>query len=444
MYALIDINNFYASCERIFNPNLRNKPVCVLSNNDGCIVARSNEIKAAGIPMGAPYFKYKDKLDEIGAVVFSSNYALYGDMSARVMSLLAQFGNIEVYSIDEAFLECDHIATDQLYEFGLEIQQTVSQYLGLPCCVGFGNTKTLAKVANETAKKDSKLAQPVLHGVCVLADETQVNKALENLEVREIWGIGRKYSQYLINHGILTAKQFKDADETWVKKTLKMVGARTQRELKGFVGVGLDSSSETKKSIISSRSFGKNVCTKVELSEAVSTYTSRVAEKLRKQKSCTTALTVFILTNRFGPKKSYYYGTKSAILNEQTNFTADLVIEANKLLDEIYVDGLKYKKAGVIVWGLVDEDKTQKNIFHDTDEYEKIKLKQAVISKTIDSLNKKFGNHSLKIGSMGVKQDWNMKSGLRSDRFTTVWDELLTIDIDRIHKSPNPSYTRLR
>jgi DNA polymerase V len=219
MYAIIDINNFYVSCERIFEPSLKNRPVCVLSNNDGCVVARSNEIKAAGIPMGAPYFKYKDLLEEMGAKIFSSNYALYGDMSARTMSILSQFGNIEVYSIDEAFLDCSHIAINDLYEFGREIRATIGQDLGLPCCVGFGKTKTLAKAANEIAKQDSKLELSKLNGVCVLSNEREVDEALENLEIRDVWGIGRKYAKFLINFNICTAKEFKYADEIWVKNT---------------------------------------------------------------------------------------------------------------------------------------------------------------------------------------------------------------------------------
>jgi DNA polymerase V len=214
-----------------------------------------------------------------------------------------------------------------------------------------------------------------------------------------------------------------------------MVGSRTQRELKGYPGIGLDKNTETKKSIISSRSFSKNVCTKIELSEAVSTYATRVAEKLRRQKSCASGITVFVLTNRFGPKSSYYYGTKSAILNEQTNFTANLVSEASKLLDKLFIKDLKYKKAGVMVWGLVDEDKIQKNIFQDTVYDDKIRLKQANISQTLDIINKKFGKQSIKLASVGVKQDWNMKSGYRSNRYTTIWRELLTIDIDKIDKN---------
>jgi DNA polymerase V len=423
IFALIDVNNFYASCERVFDPKLEGQPVCVLSNNDGCIVARSNEIKAAGIPMGAPLFKYKDQLKAINANVFSSNYALYGDMSNRVMQILSEFGAIEVYSIDEAFLDCTDMRPEELIDLGLRIKKTLKQNLGLPVCVGFGTTKTLAKAANETAKIDSKLPNPVMGGVCSLVENPDIDSILGMLDVGNIWGIGRRYSKLLTEHGIKNALQFRDYDTSWVKKYLKIFGARTQTELRGIPSLSLEEIANPKKAIISSRSFGKNVVKIEELRQSVATYMSRACEKLRRQGSAASSISVFIMTNRFDA--GGYYGSKSATLQIQSNFTPDLVNAALGLLDQIFVPGFVYKKAGVMVWGLVPEDKVQNNIFEEIEEIQATKTKKKDMMQAVDKLNHKYGRDQIRIGSMGIKQNWVMKAGVRSSRYTTLWNELL-------------------
>ncbi|MEI6728763.1 MAG: Y-family DNA polymerase [bacterium] len=426
--GLIDINNFYVSCERIFRPDLQNTPVVVLSNNDGCVVSRSNEIKKLGVNMASPYFKIKDELDKAGAVAFSSNYTLYGDISGRVMNILAEYGPIEIYSIDEAFLDVSHVLPSQLIQFGKEIKDRLRRDLSLPVCVGFAETKTLAKVANEIAKEDSKKGGLVYNGVISLVENPQIDELLESLNVADVWGIGRQNVLKVRQKGIYSAKDLKYSSQDWIKANLAITGLKIVQELNGQNVTEITSTSDPRKGIVSSRSFGKPVTTFQGLQEAVSTYITRASEKLRKQKSVASYISVFVMTNRFD-RSNYYSNSQGATLSIPTNYTPELVKQAFKLLEKIYQPGMQYKKAGVAFWGLLDEDKTFQieDLFTDNQALEKSNLKQKSISKAVDKLNRKYGSGSIVLASNGLKQAWKVKSDQRSPNYTTDWDEILRV-----------------
>ena len=426
--GLIDINNFYVSCERIFRPDLQNTPVVVLSNNDGCVVSRSNEVKKLGVSMAVPYFKIKEELEKAGAVAFSSNYTLYGDISSRVMNILGEYGPIEIYSIDEAFLNVAHVLPHQLVEFGKEIKARLRKDLSLPVCVGFGETKTLAKAANEIAKEDSKKGGKLYDGVISLVQNSQVDNLLEGLNVADVWGIGRQSLLKLHGQKIYTAKDLKYSSKAWVKANMAITGLKIVQELNCQSVVQISSTLDSKKGILSSRSFGKPVTTLQELKEAVSTYITRATEKLRKQKSVTSYLSVFVTTNRFD-RSNYYSNSQGITISNPTNYTPELVKQAFKILEKIYEPGMQYKKAGVAFWGLLDEDKTFQieDLFGDNQLLEQKNLKQQNISKTIDKLNRRYGTGSLILASNGLKQRWKVKSDLRSQNYTKEWEGILKV-----------------
>lgn len=414
-FALVDCNNFYVSCERVFNPKLIGIPVVVLSNNDGCVIARSKEAKVAGIPMGAPYFEQSALLKKMGGVACSSNYTLYGDLSQRVMNTLQQFTpDLQVYSIDEAFLTVDYkTAVDQCKA----ARKTVLRDVGIPVSAGIGSTKTLAKIANHLAKNN-----PHFDGVFLLNDPEPY---LRELAVGEIWGIGRQLSLMLQQHGIKTAWQLRNADDAWVRKEMSVVGLRTVWELRGISCLPWEEIPPTKKSITSSKSFGKPVTAWEELAEAIATYTVRAAEKLRGQGLLASALTVYIESHRDYVLGSYS-NSASLTLCEPTDYSPELVEQAKTLLKEIFHKGWRYKKVGILLNGLTNARCYQQDLFA-TDRKESAKQKR--LMELLDKTNKDYGKKVLRFAAEGIKQPWKMKQLQRSPRYTTRWEELLTIKI---------------
>jgi len=418
IYALVDCNSFYASCERVFRPDLRGKPIAVLSNNDGCIVARSSELKELGIPMGVPAFKYEEQILKAGGVLFSSNYELYADLSNRVMNVLEQFTpELEVYSIDEAFLSLTGFKDRDLDEIGHEIVKTVFQWTGIPVSVGIGGTKTLAKLANHISKKYKKF-----NGVFSIYRHPKVDTVLDFVGVDKIWGIGSQYSRFLTQNGINTAKDLRDADSQWIRKYMTVVGSRTALELKGISCMDLDMVSEPKKGIVSSRSFGKQVSDYTELEEAVSTYMTRASEKLRYQKSIASYVTVFLGTNRF-KSTPQYSNSMTTKLHEPSAYTPELIRTALRLLQAIYRTGFKYKKAGVMLGGIMNQYQVAPDAF----EPAYVDDRRSTVMNTVDQVNERLGRDTLYYASCGKQQEWSMKREKLSPKYTTSWKDILTV-----------------
>ncbi len=426
VFALIDCNNFYASCERVFNPLLENKPVIVLSNNDGCCVARSNEAKKLGIKMGEPFFKIKDLIEKNKVNVFSSNYELYGDISNRVVNTLFTFSpDVEVYSIDEAFVNLKNLAVNDYRNTGKQIREKVLSWTGIPVSVGISPTKTLSKVANEFVKKNKSL-----NGVLSLIDysEEEIDNLLRELDVSDVWGIGRQYSKKLREDGINTAYDFKYSNPKYIQKIMTIGGIKTQQELKGISCIPIEYEIPDKKGICTSRSFGKNVTTFNELKEAISTYTTTASEKLRSQSSRCFRITVFIRTNPFRVNDKQYSNSCSYNFQEATQYTPDLIKAGISLLNKIYKPGYYYQKAGILLTEIIPQGKEQESLFNlDNLQYKNPK-KDLVIQK-VDEINSLFGNNTLIFGSSGIKKEWKIKSEKRSDRYTTCFKEILTIKI---------------
>jgi len=415
IFALVDCNNFYVSCERVFNPKLEGKPVIVLSNNDGCVVARSDEVKALGVKMGIPAFKCKDLIKKHRIHVYSSNYALYGDMSQRVMDTLAQFTpDLEIYSIDEAFLSLSGFTSLNLTQYGKHIKNTIKKWTGIPVSIGISPTKTLAKVANHIAKKN-----PQFEGVFDITEHPQIDVLLDSIEVADVWGIGYQYSQFLNQNGIYTALQLKNAPDKWIKKHLTVVGLRTVDELRGISCIPLEQVAPPKKGIISSRSFGRPVETLAELKEAVATYVSRAAEKLRSQKSVASCVHVFLTTNRFKDEPQYSnYAT--FWLPIPTAYTPDLIHYAHQNLEKMFKPGYRYKKAGIMLTGILSQQQVQLNLI--TPSYHPSREK--ILMKTIDQINARWGSDTVKYAVAGIQRLWKMRQSKKSPRFTTYWKEI--------------------
>lgn len=412
LFALVDCNNFYASCERVFNPLLEGKPIVVLSNNDGCIVARSNEAKALGIPMGAPLFEYRELMKRHGVVACSSNYALYGDMSQRVMQVLEMNApKVQVYSIDESFLDYD--IPNPVHEAQL-LREKVKQWTGIPVSIGIATTKTLAKVANHVAKKNPE------HAGVFLIDEDNCEATLQNFPVDDIWGVGRRYAEKLISKGIKTALDLRNVEDAWIKKQMTVVGLRTVWELRGTSCIPMDEAPSAKQSITSSRAFGRPVTELNELYESVASYAARAAEKARKEKRLASSMFVFFVLHPFRS------GGNSVKITfpEPTAYTPEIIHYAKLAAHEVYRDGHTYRKAGIILEGLVDEQSYQRDLFankgplHD-------KQKQAM--ELLDKMNHSFGQKTLHMAAEGVKKTWGMKQEKRSPRYTTRWEEIPTI-----------------
>ncbi len=409
--ALVDCNNFYASCERLFRPELNGKPVVVLSNNDGCIVARSNESKVLGIPMGEPYFKAKQYLEANGVTAFSSNYELYGDISNRVMTTLSEFAmEIDIYSIDEGFLLLPDKSPDELFELSKLIRATVLKKTGIPVSVGISLTKTLAKLANSKAKKD-----PL--GVYLLLSERKRDIVLSKCDVGDIWGIGKKSAEKLRRWNIHTAMDLINAEESQVRKIVSINGVKTAQELSGKSAIGSESL-EYSKSATFSRTFNKPIEKEDELREAVSYYATRVSEKIRKKNLVAEQITVYLDTGGFVDKK--YFNSETVRITG-ANDTGKIIKECVNIFSRIYREGIRYKKAGVILASLKSDEFIQEDLFEESTEEEN------ELINTLDSINNKLGKDSISFLSSGIKRDWDMKRERRSPRYTTNWAEILVV-----------------
>lgn len=425
MIAIVDCNSFYCSCERLFRPDLWNKPVVVLSNNDGCIISRTDEAKQAGVGMAAPYYQNREIIARNNVAVFSSNYNLYGDLSMRVMETLRQLvgeQKVEVYSVDEAFLDLDMIPAEKLYTAAVEIKDTVEQWTGIKVSVGVAPSKVLSKVANRLSKKDKAGTK----GVLILETEDKIREALRKTKVEDIWGVGRQYALKLRNMGIEDGWQLRNIPEEWARKNMGgVVGTRLIRELNGFPCIPLKDPLEVKKMIATTRMFGKPVSELKDLKEAVATYVSRAAEKLRRQYCAASLIDVFVVTNGLITQR-YDYNPQSRhrylLLPAATSDTGALIRHALPLVEALYRPGMKYLKAGVMLGNIVPDSAVQGNLFSTEPPARNDALMQA-----IDNINFSQRNDVLKYAASGTKRNWKMRQELRSKRFTTRWDELYEI-----------------
>lgn len=418
MFAHIDCNNFYVSCERVFNPSLNGKPVIVLSNNDGCAISRSNEAKALGIPMGAPAFKYKEIIEENNVHVFSANFPLYGDMSNRVMSILATFCPMqEIYSIDECFLDLSGFDVD-LKEYGLQIKERVYKWTGLPISIGIAPTKSLCKVATRVAKKFPKET----NSVHVIDSEELRIKALKWLEIGEVWGIGRQYTKKLLAKNIKNAYQFTCMGDDWVKKHMSIVGLRLKHDLQGIPSIMIEEVKD-KKNIATTRTFDYNTENYEDVKERIVTFTTKCAEKLRKQGSCCNSIQVFIATNFYRKDLPQYSNSICIKLPFATNSTFELAEYAVVGLEQIFKKGYAYKRAGVFVMDFTPENNQQLNLFQNRN------AKHIPIMKAMDKLNRKYGCDLLRLGAQAPGKTWRMKQEKLSPHYTTNINEVLTIKV---------------
>ena len=421
MFGLIDCNNFYASCERVFNPLLNGKPIVVLSNNDGCVIARSTEAKALGIPMGEPAYKLKELIETNQVHVFSSNYVLYGDMSNRVMNSIASFvPEMEIYSIDEVFLLLEGFENIDLKKFGEKIVRTVVRNTGIPVSLGIAPTKTLAKVANKFAKKYKNYK-----GVCIIDTDDKREKALKLTKIGDVWGIGRQYSKKLQYYSINTAWDFTQRTKSWVRQTMGVVGERTWLELNGTPCIEMDRPT-TKKSICTSRSFGEKLTELAPISEAVANFAASCAEKLRKQQSLASVIMVFIHTNPFATNQPQYSNQMVLQLPVPTNDTTELIDYALRGLKSIFKEGYRYKKAGVIIAEIVQERPLQGDLF-DIRNREKFNK----VMHVMDNLNESYGRQKVKIAAQGFDRKWKLKNEKLSPCYTTKLDDVLLVKAEK-------------
>jgi len=412
--ALVDCNNFYASCERVFNPRMTKLPVVVLSNNDGCIIARSEEAKDAGIKMGEPFFEQQQLIDRHNIQVFSANFALYGDMSNRVMETLKGFSpHIEIYSIDEAFLSIS-CGSGSPESQAREIRRTVLRWTGIPVTVGLGATKTLAKAANKIAKRT-----PQCEGVYELPSTADRDKHLEQLEVKDIWGVGYRYAGFLNRHGIYNARQLILRPDAWIRKNMSVTGLRTVAELRGEPCIRLEHFAKPKKAVLTSRSFGQPIRDQNQLRQAVSEFASASAEKVRRQGSAASFVQVFIETSGFRDEAQYRnfitVGTPEA-----TSYTPDLIKWASAGFDKIYRSGFSYKRAGVMLSGLVPDNQVQLNFEQDP----AMSFKKKALMRAMDGINRSLGRNALFYAAQGADRTWKMRQLKLSPRYTTSWNDL--------------------
>lgn len=420
--ALVDCNNFYVSCERMFNPKLEGKPVVVLSNNDGCAVARSNEVKALGVKMGEPWFKLEKLAKQHGIIALSSNYTLYGDLSARVMSILATFSpKQEVYSIDECFLDLDGFAPETLAEYGQTIRKTIWRNVGIPVCVGIAKTKTLAKLANHCAKKGLAGRD----GVCDFGRLTDIelSRLFATIPVGDIWGIGRKITERLLAMGIQRVEDLRIANPNKIRQQFSVVVERTVKELNGIPCIELEDIGTPRQQIMVSRSFGQEVSNFDDLAESVAHFATSAAEKLRKDGSVAASICVLIQTNPF--KESPQYQRSIVVpMSQPTDDTLKLVDAATRGLREIYRVGFGYKKSGVLLMALQPKGTIQAALFDDPVE----QAKSAKLMQVMDSINRRMGKGSLTIAASGSRQRWAMRRDRKSPNYTTEWGELPVAD----------------
>ncbi|WP_420147649.1 Y-family DNA polymerase [Spirosoma sp.] len=426
MYGLVDANAFYVSCERSFQPRLEGKAVIVLSNRDGCVVARSDQAKAIGVKMGQPFFELEELRKQHEIEVFSSNYALYGDMSSRLMSTLTHFvEDVEVYSIDEAFILAS--GYEGIYPtvrgLGESIRKTVAQWLRIPVSVGFAPTKTLAKIANKLAK-----ARPELNSVCVLDTEEVISQALNDFPIKDLWGVGGRYTAMLKRNGITTAAQLSDAPDEWINKVMTVNGLRLVHELRGFPCKFLEVSQPAKKAILTAPSFGKLVPDLETITDALTSYLTRACEKLRKQDSLCGALTVFLHTDRYrrtphnGLPAKQYSNSITIPLPHPTSATTELLKYAVSGLKAIFRYGYNYQKVSIMLTDLVPGDYRQKGLF-----VEGPNEKMMQLSSVVDKLNKRYGQDKLRLASQLYNPEWPMKQNYLSKRYTTRWGEIMEV-----------------
>ena len=414
--ALIDCNSFYVSCERLFNPKIQNVPVVVLSNNDGCVISRSTEAKKLGIRMGEPYFKVKDLVKKNNVQIFSSNYALYGDLSRRVMKVLKGFTDkIEIYSIDEAFLDLSHIKDEQVEKYGKQIRERVLKWTGIPTSVGISNTKTLSKVANHIAKKNKA-------GVIFLKEN--IDNILKNFDIADVWGVGKQLSKLYIKNGIKNAYELKNISNTWVKKSTNVLGAKTVMELRGISCIDLETEETRRKSCCVSRSFGKKVESLDKLKESITTHCLNAAEKIRTDKQTTRAVTIFIRTSPFDKNRKYYSNSITIELPVATNNSIELVKTAISGLKKIYKYGYFYQKAGVILSKLRDASEKELNLLAPI-----LENKSQPLMRAIDFTNAKYGRNAISIAQAGISNDWKMRREHSSRIDTASFDFLPKINI---------------
>ena len=418
MFALIDCNNFYVSCERVFNPKLINKPVVVLSNNDGCAISRSNEAKALGIPMGAPAFKYENIFKENDVEVFSSNFPLYGDMSSRVMSILSKFTpNIEIYSIDEAFLKFEGFENYNLESYCQEIKDMTLKWTGIPISIGIAPTKALAKVANRIAKKFPNRTK----GIYLINSEEKRIKALKWLNIGDVWGIGFRYAEKLKNIKINTTYDFINLEDGWVRKNMSVVGVRLKKELEGKSVLNLEEIRSPKKAIATTRSFEGTITDYEKIKERISTFAICCAEKLRAQKSNCNSIYVFVRSNKFQKNKTQYRNGILMTIPFSTNSNMIISKYAIEGLKKIFKQGINYKKAGAIVMGLDSSNNHQLNLFDNEDP------KHKYLMKTIDFIQKKEGQSKIKLASQDLRKRWKMKQEKLSPNYTCKVDEIIKV-----------------
>ncbi len=397
MIALADCNNFYASCERVFNPKLKDKPVIVLSNNDGCIIARSNEAKALGIKMGEPAFKIKNIIEQNSVYVFSTNFALYGDMSNRVMSILGGIvPSFEIYSIDEAFIDFSWVSN--YHKFACQIKEKVSKSTGIPISIGVAKTKVLAKIANHIAKRYST------NNVFVMTKNKEITKMLNS-------------------HGVKTAYDFITLDESWVQKKMTIMGLKILYELKGKSCFSIDLYPQRKKSICTSRTFATEINDITLLQEAIANHAARCAEKLRKEKSCAKYIGVLLNTNPFGRLENYYNGYKAIMLESSTNDSIEIIRTSIKLLKSIYKKGYSYKRSGVIMEDIIPETHIQLKLFNTSKNYSRRKE----LFRRVDFINQTMGQNKVKLLAQGVSKRWKLKQENLSPCYTTRWNDLLKV-----------------
>ena len=414
--ALIDCNSFYVSCEKLFNPSIIKKPVVVLSNNDGCVISRSSEAKILGIKMGEPYFKIKKIVKKNNVKVFSSNYSLYRDISKRIMKTLKQFSpQIEIYSIDEAFLNLSSIKDENLLEYGNKIKNIILKWTGIPTSIGIATTKTLSKIANYTAKKEKS-------GVISLINSEKIDKILSEVKINDVWGVGHQLTKFYIKNGINTAYQLKNISNSWIKKNTNVFGSRTAMELKGISCISLEIHQEKRKNCCVSRSFGTKVTKLEELKESITTHCLNAAEKIRIDNQIAKKVTVFIRTSPFQKNKNYYANTKDIDLPIETNDSIELVKQSLNALKYIYKKGYRYQKTGIILSGLKDANIYKKNLLSTICSEEKRKK----LMKAIDHTNIKYGRHTLSIAQAGLKKRWNIKRQ-HSSKIDTACFELLPV-----------------
>ena len=408
MFALIDCNNFYASCERLFRPDLITKPIVVLSNNDGCVIARSNEAKALGIPMGAAAFKFEKEFKQKGIHVFSANFALYGDMSNRVMTVLSNYSpDIEIYSIDEAFLKLKGFQHFNLDEYAKNIQQTVTKNTGIPISVGIAPTKALAKVANKIAKKFK-----IKNNVCLIDNDDKRIKSLKWLQVDDVWGIGRKNAKRLRAINVNTAYDFTQLTDNFVRKQMAVVGLRLKHDLQGIPTLDLEAT-QAKKNIATTRSFERNYTKLIDLEERIATFAVSCAEKIRAQNSCCKSLMVFIHSNGHRKDLPQYHRNIVIKLPYATNSSIELAKFATLALRKIFKKGIMYKKAGVIIQDFTPEGNTQIELFENRN------TKHIPLMQVVDKLNSSYGLQKIRLASQDQKRVWKMKQEKLSPRYTT-------------------------